>query len=200
MIAMTGCASGGGGAGASTDSISASLGTDPGGFDPALARAADDYYVDRMLFDTLLRKDANNELAGGLATDWTADSASSYTFTIRDDATCSDGTEITPTVVADSLTRFADPETASTGRTLAMGGATAEFTADDTAGTVSVQLSADWSDFLTGMTLPPHRHRLPRRPRRHGGPARRHRGRGLFRSVHPDQLRTGRLLRDDPAR
>ena len=153
MIAMTGCATGGGGA-AVTDSISASLGTDPGGFDPALARAADDYYVDRMLFDTLLRKDANNELAGGLATAWTADSASAYTFTIREDATCSDGTVITPTIVADSLTRFADPETASTGRTLAMGGATAEFTPDDTAGTVSVQLSADWSDFLTGMTLP----------------------------------------------
>jgi peptide/nickel transport system substrate-binding protein len=153
MIAMTGCAAGGGGA-TGTDSISASLGTDPGGFDPALARAADDYYVDRMLFDTLLRKDADNQLTGGLATDWTAESASSYTFTIRDDATCSDGTEITPTIVADSLTRFADPATASTGRTLAMGGATAEFTPDDTAGTVSVQLSADWSDFLTGMSLP----------------------------------------------
>ncbi|GAA0966179.1 ABC transporter substrate-binding protein [Frigoribacterium faeni] len=150
-LTLTACASGGG---ASADSINATLGTDPGGFDPALARAADDYYVDRMLFDTLLRKDDDNQLVGGLATEWEATSASSYTFTIRDGATCSDGTEITPTIVADSLSRFADPETASTGRTLAMGGATADITADDAAGTVAVQLSDDWSDFLTGMTLP----------------------------------------------
>jgi peptide/nickel transport system substrate-binding protein len=153
-IALTGCAGGATGGGATTDTIAASLSTDPSGFDPALARAADDYYVDRMLFDTLLRRDDDNELVGGLATEWAAESASSYLFTIRDDATCSDGSPITATTVADSLTRFADPATASTGRTLAMGGATAEFTADDEAGTVAVQLSSDWSDFLTGMTLP----------------------------------------------
>jgi peptide/nickel transport system substrate-binding protein len=156
-IALVGCSAvtgGGDSDGPSTDTIAASLGTDPSGFDPALARAADDYYVERMLFDTLLRKDDDNALVGGLATDWDAASASSYSFTIRDDATCSDGTPITATTVANSLTRFADPATASTGRTLAMGGATAVFTADDEAGTVDVQLSQDWADFLTGMTLP----------------------------------------------
>jgi peptide/nickel transport system substrate-binding protein len=156
-IALVGCSAvtgGGDSDGPSTDTIAASLGTDPSGFDPALARAADDYYVERMLFDTLLRKDDDNALVGGLATEWNAASASSYSFTIRDDATCSDGTPITATTVANSLTRFADPATASTGRTLAMGGATAVFTADDEAGTVDVQLSQDWSDFLTGMTLP----------------------------------------------
>jgi peptide/nickel transport system substrate-binding protein len=151
-LSLTACASGG--AGGASDSINATLGTDPGGFDPALARAADDYVVDRMLFDTLLRKDDGNTLVGGLATEWEAASASDYTFTIRDDASCADGTPITPTVVADSLSRFADPATASTGRTLALGGASAEITPDDAAGTVHVQLSEDWADFLTGMTLP----------------------------------------------
>ncbi|MCU1405720.1 MAG: hypothetical protein JWQ43_2023 [Glaciihabitans sp.] len=158
-IALTGCAPGGTGTsgtsgGVSTDTIAASLGTDPSGFDPALARAADDYVVTRMLFDTVLRKDDDNTLVGGLATDWEAVSASSYNFTIRDDATCSDGTPITATTVANSLTRFADPATASTGRTLAMGGATATITADDETGVVDVQLSQDWADFLAGMTLP----------------------------------------------
>jgi len=158
-IALTGCAPGGSGTtgtsgGATTDTIAAALGTDPSGFDPALARAADDYIVSRMLFDTVLRKDEDNTLVGGLATDWEALSASSYSLTIRDDATCSDGSPITATTVADSLTRFADPATASTGRTLAMGSATAVFTADDEAGTVDVELSQDWADFLTGLTLP----------------------------------------------
>ncbi|QTX03835.1 ABC transporter substrate-binding protein [Agromyces archimandritae] len=154
VLALTGCAGGSADGAASVDTINAQLVTDPGGFDPALARAADDYVVSRMLYDTLVRRDADNTLVGGIATDWEAVSASEYVFTIRDDATCAGGTAITPGIVADSLNRLADPELASTARSLAFGPNEAAFTADDDAGTVTAELSGPWSDFLYGMALP----------------------------------------------
>lgn len=138
----------------STDTISMSLNTDPASFDPALAKGGDDFTVARLLFDTVVRRDDNNTLAGGIASKWSTEDAAHYTLTIRDGLSCADGTKITPTVVANSLTRFAAKDTGSSGRTLALGSATATFTPDDTAGTVSVALSAPWSDFLTGLTLP----------------------------------------------
>lgn len=136
------------------DTVTMSLNTDPATFDPALAKGGDDFTVARMLFDTVLRRDEGNTLVGGVASEWTAQDAAHYTLTIRNGLKCSDGTAITPSVVATSLTRFAAPETGSPGRTLALGSATATFTPDDAAGTVKAELSAPWSDFLTGLTLP----------------------------------------------
>ncbi|HEX6360652.1 ABC transporter substrate-binding protein [Actinophytocola sp.] len=138
----------------STDTVSMSLNTDPATFDPALAKGGDDFTVARLLFDTVVRRDEKNTLAGGIASKWSTEDAAHYTLTIRSGLSCSDGTEINPTVVANSLTRFAAKETGSSGRTLALGSATATFTPDDAAGTVTVALSAPWSDFLTGLTLP----------------------------------------------
>ncbi len=162
LAAACSSSDGGGGQGAdadgtssgySTDTISTLLNTDPSGFDPARATAADDYTVDRMLFDSLLRKDADNALVGGLASDWEQVDASSYTFTIRDDATCSDGTAITPSVVAASLTHFADPATKSNFTALAFGYGTPTFTPDDAAGTLAISLDQPWSELLNGVTL-----------------------------------------------
>lgn len=135
----------------STDSISMALSTDPATFDPALGRSIDDYTTARMLFDTLLRKDDDNELVGGVAESYEAIDASNYTFTIRDDAFCADGTLITASIVAESLQRFTDE---STQRSLALGSASAQVTADDSTSTVSVVLSEPWSDFPIGVTLP----------------------------------------------
>jgi peptide/nickel transport system substrate-binding protein len=152
---LTGCSSGtNGGSAPSTDTVNLSLTTDPSSFDPTVGRGGDDYTVAPLLFDRVLRKDDNGALVGGLATDWTATDATHYTLQIRDDAKCSDGTPITPTVVATSLTRFASPETGSSGRALTFGSATAKFDADDAAGTVNVTLSKGWADFLPGLALP----------------------------------------------
>jgi len=151
-LAVAGC--GGAASSASRDTVNMSLNTDPGTFDPALAKGGDDYTVARILFDTVVRKDDGNTLAGGIASEWKALDAAHYAFTIRTGLKCSDGSAITPSVVAASLTRFASKETGSSGRTLAMGSATATFTPDDKAGTVKATLSKPWSDFLTGLALP----------------------------------------------
>ena len=81
----------------------------PTSFDPARATARDDYVADALMFDTLVHNDEDATYVGGLATDWEAKCASEYVFTIRDDATCADGTKITASVVADSLNYLADP-------------------------------------------------------------------------------------------
>ncbi|SFW80003.1 peptide/nickel transport system substrate-binding protein [Amycolatopsis australiensis] len=138
----------------SPDTLYMSLNTDPATFDPALAKGGDDYTVARMLFDTLVRKDQGNSLAPGIASRWTAEDAAHYTFTIRPGLSCSDGSPITPSVVAASLNRFVAPKTGSTARTLALGTAKATFTADDGTHTVRATLTKPWADFLTGLSLP----------------------------------------------
>lgn len=153
-LGVTGCGVDEDAGAGSKDTISMSLNTDPATFDPALAKGGDDYTVARLLFDTVVRKDSGNRLVGGVASKWKAEDAAHYTFTIRKGMTCSDGSAITPSVVARSLTRFTSPETGSSARALALGSTTATFTADDKAGTVKAALSAPWSDFLTGLTLP----------------------------------------------
>ncbi|WP_255371662.1 ABC transporter substrate-binding protein [Cellulosimicrobium sp. CUA-896] len=88
----------------------------------------------------------------GLATDWEATSASSYVFTVRDDATCSDGTPITAQVVADSLEHLAASDGTNT-RSLAFGEGDPTFTVDEESGTLTIDLSAPYSQLLGGVTI-----------------------------------------------
>lgn len=154
--ALAACGLGGGSTtgGAAEDVIKARLVTDPSGFDPATAKANDDYYVSRLLFDTLVRKGEGNAIVPGLASSWKAESASHYVFDVRKGATCSDGTEITPSIVATSLTRAADPKTGTIVRLLTFGPGAATITGDDAAGTVDIKLAEPWADLPAGLTLP----------------------------------------------
>ncbi len=157
-VALLSACSGGGDASddgsAASGTIDALLTTDPSTFDPATAAGGDDYTVDRLLYDTLLRRDDDAALVGGLATDWEAIDASTYAFTIRDDATCSDGTEITPSVVAASLEYFAAEETGSSFAPLVFGAdGDPTFTADDAAGTLTIALASPYANVERGLTL-----------------------------------------------
>ena len=140
-------------AAASGGTLAGQLTTDPSTFDPATAIGGDDYIVDRLLYDSVLRRDADDGIVGGLASEWEAVSAAEYNFTIRDDATCSDGTPITASIVADSLTYFANPETKSNFRTLVFGSGTATITGDDDTSTVSIALSEPYANLERGLTL-----------------------------------------------
>lgn len=158
-VAATGCTTGAGsGAGApasgevSTDTINTVLSADPTSFAPVEVRNADDYMANRLLYSTLVRRDENNKIVSDLASKWDI-TPTQGTFTIRDGATCSDGTPITASVVADSLKVFASPDSKSSFRTLALGDGPATVTADDSAGTVTVKLAQPWTDLLQGMSL-----------------------------------------------
>lgn len=158
-LVVTGCASTAApadDAAAATDTINAELWYAPSTFDPAKASASSDVEIARLGFDTLLRQGDAEPIVGGLATDWETVSASEYVFTIRDDATCADGTAITPGVVAASfeyLTGLEDSG-AVTWKNQAFGSGTPTFTADDAAGTVTIDLSEPYSQLLSGVTRP----------------------------------------------
>jgi peptide/nickel transport system substrate-binding protein len=160
-LALSGCAGGSGSTSASssgkasysTTTVNTQLNTNPSTFDPNAGHAADDYTVARMLFDSLLRKDANNKIIGGIASSYKAVSPSDYTFKIRTDATCADGTKITPTIVKNSLEHFASPEVHSMFKALAFGNGTPTFTANDSTNSLELKLSEPWSEVPAGLTL-----------------------------------------------
>jgi ABC-type transport system substrate-binding protein len=137
-----------------TDTINAELWYATTTFDPAKSSASSDVTVARLGFDTLLRQGETEGYVGGLATEWSSTSASDYSFTIRDDATCADGTEITPTVVANSFEYLVGLEDsgAQTWKNQAFGTGTPTFTADDAAGTLAITLSEPYSQLLGGVT------------------------------------------------
>lgn len=124
----------------------------PSSFNPALAAGVQTFQFDRQLFDTVLRRDVKG-LVGGLASDWTAKSASDYTFTIRDDATCSDGSPITASVVANSLKYLSNPTTGSTWSALVFGQSKPTITADDKASNVHITLSKPFANLAQGLTV-----------------------------------------------
>ena len=124
----------------------------PAGFDPAKALSLPDYLLARDSYDTLVRKD-DGGLVGGLATKW-KNTPTSATFTLRADATCADGTPITPTVVKGSLDRYIDPKTAAPDLPTVFGpGNTVKVTADDAARTVKITLARPWGDMVTGLSI-----------------------------------------------
>ncbi|MBB2975371.1 peptide/nickel transport system substrate-binding protein [Microbacterium endophyticum] len=158
-LALTACSSGD----SSSDATSAAGGTinaelwyAPTNFNPATASGSADVSVARLGFDTLLRE-GEDGIIGGLATDWEATSDTEYTFTIRDDATCSDGTVITPSVVAASLEYFTTSEdsAAQASKATVFGSGTPTFTADDDANTVVIGLSEPYSEVISGLTTEP---------------------------------------------
>lgn len=79
VLTLSLAACGGSGSGASGDAdrtVYAESATDPTSFDPAAARAGDDFVHNGLLYDTLISRDLDGELSPSLATEWEAKSAS----------------------------------------------------------------------------------------------------------------------------
>lgn len=137
---------------AETGTVRTVFNADPSSFDPALTQGQQSFQAASLLYDTLLRRDDGGTLVGGLASQWSAESPSAYTFTVRDDATCADGTPITAAVVAASLSHLADPETGSTWKNLVFGQGDPTITADGA--TVRIALSQPFTTLPQGLAIP----------------------------------------------
>jgi peptide/nickel transport system substrate-binding protein len=122
-------------------------------FDPHRTRSTIGYQFALSMYDRLLSIDANGRVIPYLATKWQV-TPNSVTLSLRADATCSDGTKVTPAVVAASLRRLGAPETRApyAARTFGTGGYQAA--GDDGAGTVTVTLNRPFSDLLLGLAMP----------------------------------------------
>lgn len=155
-VVLSGCTTGGNepsSDGSSTiDTIRGAWITDPTTFDPALVSGMDDYRAARLGFDTVLRRD-DDGVVGGLAESYES-TPTGVLLQMRDDITCGDGSPLTPTAVAASLQRLADPETGSTTAPLIFGGGAVTVTGDDETGTVSVDLESPYSELAIGLTVP----------------------------------------------
>lgn len=141
-----------GGTSPSSTVINTELFSSPTQFDPAKASGSATVSAARLGFDTLLRP-GDDGLVAGLATEWASSSASEYTLTIRDDATCADGTAIDAAVVADSLTYLTtlDDAAAQAASATAFGAGSATFSADGDVLTIS--LSEPYSAVFAGLSL-----------------------------------------------
>lgn len=98
-------------------------------------------------YDSLVNITDKGEIVSGLASKWQA-TATSATFTVRSGVTCSDGTTLTAADVAASITYASDPKNQLVGVSGLLPGVPFTATADASANTVSVKLSAPFSFIL----------------------------------------------------
>lgn len=79
--------------------------------DPALAQDADSLMISQYLYEGLVRLGTDGEAHPALAESWViSDDQLDYIFTLRSTAVFSDGTPITPDIIADNFNRWFDPQ------------------------------------------------------------------------------------------
>ena len=99
------------------------------------------------VYDRLVARTQDGKIIPYVAKSWTA-TATEATFQLRDDVTCSDGTKLTPTAIADSFKRLFTGNPPSLARVLGPGPYT--VTADDAAGSLTVKLGTPNTEMLAG--------------------------------------------------
>ena len=95
---------------AAKDTLVVDLVNEPASLDPHLQWNPDSYYVYRNIFDNLLTRDSESEIAPFVATAWEYVDDTTVDFTIRDDITFHDGQPLTPEDVVYSIERITDPD------------------------------------------------------------------------------------------
>jgi peptide/nickel transport system substrate-binding protein len=121
------------------------LGADPGSLDPHMTSLSSALQTDLFLYDSLVNIDKDGTIVAGLAQSWQG-TTTSATYVLRKGVTCSDGTPLTATTVADNINFVGDVKNASSRvGVFVPPGATAK--GDDATGTVTVTSPAP-SSFL----------------------------------------------------
>ncbi|WP_193608744.1 ABC transporter substrate-binding protein [Nocardioides lijunqiniae] len=151
-----GSGGGGGGGGDVVDggTFTMSLSQDPGNLDPQMSAGSALFTVTQFAYDPLLSVNPDSgEIESALATEWSAE-GTTVSLTLAKGITCADGTEMTPTLVADNLNFVGDPKNQSPflGTFLP---AEAKATGDDAAGTVTIELAAPAPFVLNGLASLP---------------------------------------------
>jgi peptide/nickel transport system substrate-binding protein len=120
-LGLTACGGGGGsatGAGSGGDdfvngkTFTMAIATDPGSLDPDMTVLSVTRNMDRFLYGTLIDLAPNGDVVPFLAEKWNADTTKA-SFTLRKGITCSDGSPLTATEVADNINFVGDPNNKS---------------------------------------------------------------------------------------
>lgn len=114
---------------------------DPENLDPhgATGSTGLNNQMQKFLYDPLVNLTADGEIVSGLAERWEADGAA-VTFHLRDDVTCTDGAQLTASVVATNFEYVLNVDNGSSARGTRVP-TDVEVSADDAAGTVTVTSS-----------------------------------------------------------
>lgn len=86
--------------------------TDPGNLDPQQTSLSIDNLVAQFAYDPLIQESASGAIVSGLASAW-RQSGNSVTFTLKKGATCSDGSRVTPSLIARNISYVANPKNKS---------------------------------------------------------------------------------------
>lgn len=139
---------------AESDTLTIQVPIDPGSLDPHTSVGSWGRPVARFAYDTLVAEGPNGEILPQLAESWEA-SPTEFTFTLRDDVTCADGSKLTALTVAANFARLKDPATKSPYTASFM--STTDYTveADKAARKVTIKLPAPFSPLLSNLTTYP---------------------------------------------
>lgn len=105
--------------------------------------------IEAALYDRLVAVGPKGEIVPYVAKSWEI-TPTSIKFVLRDDVKCSDGTPMTPSVVANSLKYLFAPTTASTYLTRNFGRGPFSVDADDAGKTLTVNLGSPYSEAIYG--------------------------------------------------
>jgi peptide/nickel transport system substrate-binding protein len=119
-------------------------------FDPFKVPAISTRAFLDLTYDTLTAQGPNGKVLPYLATSWTV-TPTSITFKLRNDATCADGTPVTPTVVKNSFQRAIDMPIQYARNNWGPG--PYSVAADDAAGTFTFTVGTPYSDLIYGFGL-----------------------------------------------
>ncbi|MGJ3190365.1 ABC transporter substrate-binding protein [Paenarthrobacter sp. FR1] len=136
MAACSGSAPKTGGELANGKTFTMRLSVDPGSLDPLFASNSITQQATKFLYDSLINLDPDSKVVSGLAESWEG-TTTEATFTLRKGVTCSDGTALTPDIVAANINFVGDPGNNST-RTGVFVAPGATAVADNDKGTVTV--------------------------------------------------------------
>lgn len=127
---------------------------DPGSLDPQTSVGSWGRLVSRFAYDTLVGEGPKGEILPQLAESWQA-TPTEFSFTLRDDVTCADGSKLTASMVAANFERLKKPETKAPYAASFM--STLDYTveADDAARKLVIKLPSPFSPLLSNLTTYP---------------------------------------------
>ncbi len=133
-----------------SDTLVVALDSEPENLDPRMALDATSQRLDQLIFDGLVIIDQNLKIVPHLAKEWKIIRDVTYQFTLRDDVTFHDGTQVTAEDVALSLQKILDPTFASP-----LSGAfqNVESVKVLNPHTLEIKLKQPQANFLTDLTL-----------------------------------------------
>ncbi len=157
-VAVAGCAgetssgdspSGSSGEYVDGESLTIAIDSDPGSLDPQRSVNSVNLMMSVFAYDTPVKLLDSGEVAPSVVTSWSGE-GTSYTLTVRDGVTCSDGSPMDAQTVADNINYVANAANASPMLGVAVPAA-ATATGDNAAGTVEVTLESGAPFFLQNL-------------------------------------------------